>query len=73
MMSHDLDDLPLKKFKSKTMQKPDEPQAKCMICLGEFVENEKVRTLKCFHLFHRKCIDKWLTKMSGSCPVCKVI
>ena len=65
-------DLPLKKFKSSEMQKPGE-KAKCMVCLCEFEEEEAVRTLKCFHTFHKACIDKWLTRESGSCPVCKVI
>lgn len=44
-----------------------------MVCLNDFAELEEVRTLRCFHDFHGECIDKWLTKESGSCPVCKVI
>nr|AFK40012.1 unknown [Lotus japonicus] len=43
----------------------------CAICLGEFVDGEKVRVLpKCNHGFHVKCIDKWLLSHS-SCPNCR--
>ncbi|XP_058110628.1 RING-H2 finger protein ATL74-like [Magnolia sinica] len=43
----------------------------CPICLGEFMEGEKVRVLpKCNHGFHVKCIDRWLVAHS-SCPTCR--
>ncbi|KAG9445473.1 hypothetical protein H6P81_016813 [Aristolochia fimbriata] len=45
--------------------------ADCPICLGEFVDGEKVRVLpKCKHEFHVRCIDTWLTSHS-SCPTCR--
>ncbi|MBA0737725.1 hypothetical protein Gogos_011176 [Gossypium gossypioides] len=43
----------------------------CPICLGEFLDGEKVRVLpKCNHGFHVKCIDTWLRSHS-SCPNCR--
>ncbi|XP_010252063.1 PREDICTED: RING-H2 finger protein ATL74 [Nelumbo nucifera] len=43
----------------------------CPICLGEFMDGEKVRVLpKCNHGFHVKCIDIWLLSHS-SCPTCR--
>ncbi|XVF37414.1 hypothetical protein REPUB_Repub20aG0005700 [Reevesia pubescens] len=43
----------------------------CPICLGEFMDGEKVRVLpKCNHGFHVKCIDTWLVSHS-SCPNCR--
>ncbi|XP_068634266.1 RING-H2 finger protein ATL74-like [Aristolochia californica] len=45
--------------------------ADCPICLGEFMDGEKVRVLpKCKHEFHVRCIDTWLTSHS-SCPTCR--
>ncbi|CAL5419201.1 unnamed protein product [Camellia sinensis] len=49
----------------------DTPTTDYPICLGEFVEGEKVRILpKCNHGFHIKCIDTWLVSHS-SCPTCR--
>ncbi|XP_022764853.1 RING-H2 finger protein ATL73-like [Durio zibethinus] len=43
----------------------------CPICLGEFIDGEKVRVLpKCNHGFHVRCIDTWLQSHS-SCPTCR--
>ncbi|KAM0848589.1 hypothetical protein ACQ4PT_054262 [Festuca glaucescens] len=43
----------------------------CTICLGEFVDGEKVRVLpRCGHGFHVRCVDAWLVS-HGSCPTCR--
>lgn len=43
----------------------------CPICLGEFMDGEKVRVLpQCNHKFHVSCIDTWLRSHS-SCPNCR--
>ncbi|OVA17278.1 zinc finger protein [Macleaya cordata] len=47
------------------------PATDCPICLGEFMDGEKVRVLpKCNHGFHMRCIDTWLMSHS-SCPTCR--
>lgn len=49
----------------------DMKATECLICLGDFVEGEKVRVLpKCNHGFHVRCIDTWLLSRS-SCPTCR--
>jgi len=51
--------------------KPPGVATDCPICLGEFVEGEKVRVLpECNHGFHLECIDEWLVSHS-SCPMCR--
>lgn len=45
--------------------------ATCMICLGHYIEGERLRWLPCVHAFHRECIDTWL-KSSVKCPLCKL-
>lgn len=49
----------------------DIPSTECPICLGDFMDGEKVRVLpKCNHGFHVRCIDAWLASHS-SCPNCR--
>ena len=48
----------------------DGENEKCMICLDDFVKNEKINQLKCFHKYHINCIKKWL-KIQNFCPLCK--
>ena len=43
---------------------------KCAICLEEFVNDCRIRRLRCIHNFHTKCIDQWLMK-NMICPVCR--
>jgi hypothetical protein len=42
----------------------------CAICLENFQLGGVVRTIPCFHSFHKDCIDPWLAE-KASCPVCK--
>ncbi|KAL3742521.1 hypothetical protein ACJRO7_017913 [Eucalyptus globulus] len=42
----------------------------CSICLEDFHRAEKVTELPCSHVFHRRCIIKWL-EGSNSCPLCR--
>jgi len=50
---------------------PNIPATDCPICIGEFVDGEKVRVLpRCNHGFHIRCIDTWLASHSN-CPTCR--
>ncbi|KNA02964.1 hypothetical protein SOVF_213590 [Spinacia oleracea] len=43
----------------------------CPICLAVFIQGDELRQLNsCKHLFHRSCIDKWLSTHCN-CPVCR--
>ena len=41
----------------------------CPICL-EVIEDSQTITLKCSHVFHRQCIDQWISVMPN-CPYCR--
>ncbi|XP_011406651.1 PREDICTED: E3 ubiquitin-protein ligase RLIM-like [Amphimedon queenslandica] len=41
----------------------------CSICFDEYVQDQQLRVLPCFHKFHRHCIEKWLSE-KPTCPVC---
>ena len=44
----------------------------CAICLDDYKIGDKITYLPCFHLYHSKCIKKWL-KCSKKCPLCKKV
>ncbi|CAN0858358.1 E3 ubiquitin-protein ligase ATL6 [Linum grandiflorum] len=47
----------------------------CAICLSDYIQGERLllRILpKCDHVFHLKCIDRWLT-FHVTCPVCRAV
>lgn len=44
----------------------------CPICLDAYNSKDKVLILKCSHLFHKKCLQKWIEK-SINCPICRKI
>ena len=44
---------------------------KCSICLQHFKKMDSAIYLPCFHLFHKKCITKWLDNKEV-CPLCKL-
>ncbi|XP_074302086.1 RING-H2 finger protein ATL33-like [Silene latifolia] len=45
----------------------------CPVCLSVFIDDEELRQLMiCKHLFHKNCIDKWLST-HFNCPVCRAI
>lgn len=43
----------------------------CSFCSEEFTTDTLVRIVKCKHLFHPECIDKWLCEYSYKCPNCR--
>lgn len=52
------------------VNKSNKPCDDCSICLEEFKCRQHCRKFGCSHVFHKKCIDKWLTK-NTQCPVCR--
>ncbi|XP_048133456.1 uncharacterized protein LOC125314649 [Rhodamnia argentea] len=42
----------------------------CCICLEELNGADKVMEIPCSHLFHSRCIIKWLER-NNSCPLCR--
>ena len=66
-----IDKLPLTTLTQEIIQTElKENQKTCNVCLEEFQEQDEMRTLGCCHVFHRSCVDRWLSQVA-SCPICK--
>jgi len=63
----EIERIPSFRFSSNTAK---ETNVKCVVCISEYTNREKLRRLPCSHDFHAKCIDKWL-KSNKTCPVCR--
>ncbi|KAF9028995.1 hypothetical protein BDZ89DRAFT_1065706 [Hymenopellis radicata] len=58
---------------SKQKAEEETPEAvKVQGTSGDVTEEERQKKLlECGHVFHRTCLDPWLTDVSGRCPVCQ--
>lgn len=42
----------------------------CAICLDEYKVGDELIVLYCIHVFHKKCISRWLEE-NKTCPACR--
>ncbi|KAG8919974.1 hypothetical protein FRC01_001006 [Tulasnella sp. 417] len=61
-------DVPQPKGKEPIREGPAEVTPEPEEDLG--TPGEPLRLLACGHVFHKHCLDPWLSKTSGRCPVC---
>ncbi|CAK7344676.1 unnamed protein product, partial [Dovyalis caffra] len=67
----DLKKLSRFRFSTKTRPEMGADQTSCVVCLEEIKQGQWCRNLVgCGHVFHRKCVDAWLVKVSA-CPICR--
>ncbi|XP_062598161.1 uncharacterized protein LOC134259570 [Saccostrea cucullata] len=57
--------LPEKKFHANNKM------TSCSICMCDYILNERLKILPCFHEFHGECIEKWIVT-NATCPICRV-
>ncbi|KAK9276630.1 hypothetical protein L1049_006166 [Liquidambar formosana] len=48
-----------------------EGAVECGVCLCQIEEGEEIGKLRCDHLFHRVCLDRWLGNRHATCPLCR--
>ncbi|CBF76197.1 hypothetical protein AN5051.2 [Aspergillus nidulans FGSC A4] len=41
-----------------------------VVCLEPVLRSQVIRELKCLHVFHRECLDKWYLQDHYNCPLC---
>ncbi|GFP92637.1 probable E3 ubiquitin-protein ligase xerico [Phtheirospermum japonicum] len=55
----------------KSIPTLDRPAQDCSICLNEFNRNARVNRLSCGHVFHKSCLEEWLSYWKPTCPLCR--
>ncbi|KAJ9140653.1 hypothetical protein P3X46_031272 [Hevea brasiliensis] len=50
---------------------PGQKDAECSVCLSRFQHGEEIRELRCYHVFHKLCLDSWLRCKCATCPLCR--
>lgn len=46
-------------------------ERECAICFSAFETGASVRTLRCKHAYHARCVDEWLLGKQNRCPLCQ--
>ncbi|KNG87320.1 RING finger domain protein [Aspergillus nomiae NRRL 13137] len=42
----------------------------CVVCLESVLPSQEIRELKCLHVFHKECLEKWYLQDHFNCPLC---
>lgn len=67
-----LDSIPVIKYDDeKISDDVKKKNSTCHICLEDFDKDSDIRFIQCNHLFHKDCIDKWISTESYKCPICR--
>lgn len=49
----------------------DKLEIQCPICFDNIKEEELICKTPCNHIYHKKCLSKWLQQHKSSCPKCR--
>jgi len=64
MDKNDIDNLKILKYSQ-------EFTTNCSICLMDVEKDNEYYQIKCNHIFHKKCLEKWLEEYNYVCPICR--
>lgn len=45
--------------------------AECAVCLCGIEAGDEIRRLRCSHVFHAACFDRWVGCGGWTCPLCR--
>ncbi|KAJ4974974.1 hypothetical protein NE237_008148 [Protea cynaroides] len=66
-----LEELGITPIKCSESDSKDKEDVDCAVCLCKIEAGEEVRELRCEHLFHRVCLDRWVGFQRYTCPLCR--
>ena len=46
------------------------PACSSVVCLDSVLPSQEIRELKCLHVFHKECLEKWYLQDHFNCPLC---
>jgi len=61
---------PLPLFSRRRVASTNAPGGECAICFGEYVPGSYQLCLPCGHVFHSRCLTRWIAR-SATCPLCR--
>ncbi|KAF7131772.1 hypothetical protein RHSIM_Rhsim09G0115700 [Rhododendron simsii] len=62
----------IKRYEHKHGCEKEMANNECAICLGEIEEGDEIRELRCDHVFHMVCLDRWVVGYRHeTCPMCR--
>lgn len=64
-----LDEKDLKSL--KILKYNEDIPSSCSICLMDVEKGDEYYDIKCKHVFHKQCLEKWLEDYNYVCPVCR--
>lgn len=45
----------------------------CVFCFDAVERSHEIHELKCLHVFHKQCLEKWYLRSHYTCPMCHQI
>lgn len=64
------DGIGMKWFQGRKLAYDDEDM-ECSVCLSKIEDDDETRELRCDHLFHKNCLDRWVAHRHSTCPLCR--
>ncbi|KAL2542761.1 RING-H2 finger protein ATL3-like [Abeliophyllum distichum] len=66
-----VDDLAATRYENNNNAEFGDSSVECVVCLCRIDEGAEVRELRCKHLYHRVCLDRWVRHGHRTCPLCR--
>ncbi|XP_057961443.1 RING-H2 finger protein ATL66-like [Malania oleifera] len=63
--------LGVRPYNSAARPGEEELAAECAVCLCSIEEGEEIKELRCEHMFHSECLDRWMGYRNATCPLCR--
>ncbi|XP_022851498.1 E3 ubiquitin-protein ligase EL5-like [Olea europaea var. sylvestris] len=70
-LSDYVDDLTVTCYENNNNAEFGDSSVECAVCLCRIGEGDEIKQLRCNHLYHRVCLDRWVGYGHRTCPLCR--